>query len=196
MWPSSPDDQARLFYLAVLLLGIASFFLLGQRQRLSQSVRDLVIWLLIFVMVIIAYGFRDTLGSSLFPQSAVQLSAETIALRRGADGHFRAELEVNGTPVRFIVDTGASDVVLSRADAERVGIDTGALQFTGLARTANGVVATAPARLGALRLGSFVDHDVPARVNAGELDVSLLGMAYLDRFARIEIAGDSMLLSR
>jgi aspartyl protease family protein len=196
MWPGSPDDQARLFYLVLLLLGIAAFFLVGQRQRLSRSVRDLAIWLLIFAMVIIAYGFRGTLRSSLFPRSAVQLSAETIALRRAPDGHFHADVEVNGTPVRFVVDTGASEVVLSRADADRVGIDTDTLRFTGRARTANGVVATAPVRLGVVRLGSFSDLDVPARVNAGELDASLLGMAYLDRFARIEIAGDQMLLSR
>lgn len=196
MLPGTPEDQARFFYLILLLLGIASFFLLGQRQRLSKSVRDLAIWALIFVMVIIAYGFRDTLRGALFPQSAVQLSAETLELRRRPDGHFHADVAVNDTRVRFIVDTGASDVVLSRADAARVGIDVDGLSFTGRARTANGVVATAPVRLGVVRFGGFTDIDVPASVNAGELESSLLGMAYLDRFERIEIAGDRMLLHR
>ena len=57
-------------------------------------------------------------------------------------------LEINGTPVRFMVDTGASDIVLSRRDAERVGIDPAALGYLGRARTANGTVPTARVRLG------------------------------------------------
>jgi len=196
MLPDSPEDQARLFYLVLLLLFVASFVLFGPRQRLSKSVRDFAVWVLIFAMVVIAYGFRDVLFASLFPQSALQVADGTLELRRGRDGHFHARVEVNGAPLRFIVDTGASGVVLSRRDAARAGIDVGGLSFTGRAMTANGMVATAPVRLDALRFGGFVDRNVAADVNAGELDTSLLGMSYLDRFASIEIAGDRMILRR
>lgn len=191
----APDDTARLIYLVVLGLGIGFFFLYG-RRRWGRALRDIGIWALIFAMVIIAYGFRDTLRQELFPASMIQLEGGSIALRRGMDGHFRAELLVNDEPVRFVVDTGASDIVLSLRDAAAAGIDTGRLRFTGRARTANGVVATAPVRLRTLRFGDFADANVPASVNAGALETSLLGMAYLNRFARIEIAGDQMILHR
>lgn len=194
--PDNSWDQARLFYLILLLMLVASFFLFGPRQRLSKSARDFAIWVLIFAMVVIAYGFRDVLRASLFPQSALEVAGGALELRRAPDGHFHARAEVNGAPVRFIVDTGASEVVLSRQDATRAGIDVGSLSFTGRARTANGLVATAPVRLDSLVFGGLVDRNLRAQVNAGELDASLLGMSYLDRFASIEIAGDRMLLRR
>jgi aspartyl protease family protein len=146
-------------------------------------------------MVMIAYGFRDPLELALFPARGVQVG-EAIELRRGADGHFHADLGINGRRVRFMVDTGASDIVLSRSDAAAVGIDVDSLDFGGRAQTANGMVATAPVRLGSVRFGDMLDTGVPAQVNGGELDTSLLGMAYLDRFARIAISGDRMRLQQ
>jgi aspartyl protease family protein len=195
MLPDDPDTRARLFYLVTLLIAVLAFVLYGQGQRLGRSLRDLAVWGLIILMVVIAYGFRDTLRSQLFPAAMVQ-TGDAIELRRASDGHFHAELEVNGRPVRFMVDTGASEVVLSRRDAERVGIDPSRLAYLGIARTANGTMATAPVRLGVVRFGGFAETDVPASVSGGALDVSLLGMSYLDRFARIEIEGDRMLLYR
>jgi aspartyl protease family protein len=195
MWPDNPDDVARLFYLLLLLAGLLGFFLVGGRQRLGATLQQLLIWVLIFAMAIIAYGFRDTLRGALFPASAVLVSDGTIELRRASDGHFHATLDVDGVPVRFVVDTGATDIVLARADAERIGIDVDGLAFTGRAMTANGPVATARVRLGRVSLSGLEATGVPASVTASALDTSLLGMAYLDRFARIEIAGDRMLLS-
>jgi aspartyl protease family protein len=195
MLPTDPDTLARLFYLVALLIGVLAFFLYGRRQRLGRSLRDLAVWGLIILMVVIAYGFRDTLRSQLFPAALVQ-TGDTIELRRASDGHFHADVEVNGRPVRFMVDTGASDMVLSQRDAERVGIDPTRLNYLGRAQTANGPVATAPVRLGLVRFGGFTDTDVRASVSGGTLDVSLLGMSYLDRFASIEISGDTMRLRR
>ncbi len=193
--PDNPDDVARLFYLLFLLMGLLGFFAVGGRRRLGATLQQLLIWLLIFAMVLIAYGFRDTLRGAVFPASAVRVAEGVIELRRGRDGHFHATLEVNGAPLRFIVDTGASDIVLARADAARVGIDVEGLVFSGRAITANGPVATARVRLDRVVLGGVAAEGLPASVTAGALDSSLLGMAYLDRFARIEIVGDRMLLT-
>lgn len=196
MWLDNPDDQARLFYLLILGLGILTFFLYGRRHRLGQVLEHLAIWVMIFVMAIIAYGFSGVLKNQLFPSQAVQISEEALRLSRGTDGHFRAQIEINGRPVRFVVDTGATDIVLSRRDARAVGIDLDNLAYTGRAVTANGVVRTASVRLDSVRFGDFVDSDLRASVNEGELGVSLLGMTYLSRFPRIEIAGEHMILYR
>lgn len=184
------DDWARFVYLGILLV-----FLIGA-LRSRKAFRDLAIWVLIFAMVVIAYGFRDTLRDELLPAAMVTRPDGAIELRRRSDGHFQAEALVNGVPVRFLVDTGASEVVLSAADARQVGFEPSDLQFVGRAQTANGVVATAPVRLATFELGDFRDADVRASVGGGALDVSLLGMSYLDRFASIFIEGDRMTLRR
>ena len=114
-------------------------------------------------------------------------------LRAGSDRHFKLDLKVNGTPITFILDTGASDIVLSQDDAARVGLDPDSLPYLGQARTANGTVGLARVELAEVVLAEggleFRDLNVPAFVNEGELDVSLLGMGYLSRYARIAIEG-------
>ena len=192
---SDPDTVARVIYLVLLLCLLVSFFA-WRRGQIGRRLRDVLVWVLIFAMVIIAYGFRDVLREQLFPAAMVQVSGDTIELRRGSDGHFNATLEVNGVPVRFMVDTGASGIVLSRRDAEKIGLDPGGLAYLGTAQTANGRVATAGVRLGLVRLGGFTDTGVPASVTEGDLGTSLLGMSYLDRFANIAISGDVMTLTR
>ena len=94
----------------------------------------------------------------------------------------------------FVVDTGATEIVLSRADAKRAGIAMDDLLFFGRANTANGVVETAPVRLDRLSLGDQEARNIRAFVNGGEMEGSLLGMAYLNRFSRIEISGNELRL--
>lgn len=104
--------------------------------------------------------------------------------------------EINGVDINFLVDTGASDLVLSRADAQRVGIDVDALPFLGSANTANGTVPIAYTRLNQVRLGPHLDRDVSASVNGGEMKKSLLGMSYLGKYDRIVNLGDRLVLNR
>jgi aspartyl protease family protein len=193
-WPSDPDTAMRVVYLVALLAFVGGWVFWGRRRRLGASIRDFAIWVLIFALVVIVYGFRDVLRRELLPAQMTVSDSGAIELRRASDGHFHAEMEVNGTPVRFMVDTGASEIVLSRRDAERIGIDVDSLNFLGQAQTANGAVRTATVRLGLVRFGPLADTGVRASVSSGGLDTSLLGMAGLDRFARVEISGETMRL--
>ena len=97
----------------------------------------------------------------------------------GAGGHYVVVAAVNGAPVTFLVDTGASDIVLTMADAERLGLQPAALRFTQRFATANGEVRGAPVILREIRVGEFSLFDVPASVNEAPLRVSLLGMSFL-----------------
>jgi aspartyl protease family protein len=196
MLPDDPDAQARLFYFALLGLLVASGVVYGYRNRLGTALQHAAIWVLIFLGATLAYGFKDTLMSQLHPDRAQTVGERTIALRRADDGHFYARLIVDGTPLRFMVDTGASDLVLSRQDARRVGISLKDLNFVLPASTANGRIYGAGVMLDRVQLGDFVDHDVRAMVNGGRMNTSLLGMAYLDRFRSFSVEGDRLLLAR
>ncbi len=186
-----PDSGARLLYLA-LLGAFLLLFLLGGGYAIARAIRALLVWGAIAAMLVVGYWLWNEGPEP--PPAALSVSGETIILSRARDGHFHAELAVNGTPVRFMVDTGATVIVLSRKDAAAAGIDPDSLLYLGRARTANGTVRTAPVRLDSLALAGRVDRDVPATVSDGDLGISLLGMSFLDRFSRIEIAGDEMRL--
>lgn len=189
-------DQGRLFYLILLLLLVSGSVLYGRRESFSKTLQQALVWLGIFVFAIIGYGFRDTLTGQLFTGYVRQVDPTTVALFRTPSGSFEAVAQVNGVDVNFLIDTGATSLVLSRQDAERAGIDLARLDFSGQALTANGSVPTAPVRIASFRFGDFADTDVRASVNGGALDTSLLGMSYLSRFEKIEIEGDRMTLTR
>lgn len=186
----------RLIYLVLLAIFVGGFLLAPGRGRRMAQVKHLLAWLGIFAALIIAYGQRHVLMSELFPATPRQLDGGTIAVSRSPGGSFETTLQINGVPVRFLVDTGATDMVLSLSDAARVGFDPDRLRFDGVAITANGTVQTASVRLDMVEFAGHLDRDVPASVNAGALSLSLLGMSYLDQFDRIEISGDRMLLIR
>ncbi|NNU80802.1 TIGR02281 family clan AA aspartic protease [Halovulum dunhuangense] len=194
----SENDVARLIYLGLLLLFVGGMLFVGGRAGIGAKLRHMLTWVGIFLMLILAYGQRDVILSQLSPTPprAERLAGGSIALPRSPGGSFEATLQVNGVPVRFLVDTGATEVVLSLEDARRAGFDPDRLEFRGRAITANGTVQTAPIRIEEITFAGLTDRNIRASVNGGELGVSLLGMNYLNRFERIEITSDRMLLVR
>jgi aspartyl protease family protein len=187
------DNVASLAYLAILLMALGGWAFVEYRGRFGFAMRSALAWVMIFVGVTAGYGlWTDMQGSTA---ASVSVTDGTIALPRQADGHYYAPLTINGTEVDFLVDTGASQMVLSLSDAERLGLDPASLAFLGEAQTANGVVRTARVVLPVVEFGPFRDTDVVAFVNEGEMDGSLLGMSYLGKF-QIEIANREMILRR
>ncbi len=192
----SGDDWGRLAYLLLLLVAVGGYFVAHARSNLSRTLQQAAVWGLIFLGVIAGVGLWDDIRSTVIPRQSVAADQSQVEVPRAPDGHFYLTLQVQGTPVRFVVDTGASDIVLSPADARRVGLDPSALDFTGMAITANGTVQTAPVRLAEVSLGGIEDRNVRAVVNSVDMAESLLGMTYLDRFGRIEMTRDRLVLTR
>jgi aspartyl protease family protein len=192
----STDDVMQLVYLSIWGVVLIGYFLTARATNLGTTLRHAVLWGLIFVGVAAAYG----LWQNMTDRRATVTGDGEIVLRAGSDRHFKLELRVNGSPVEFILDTGASDIVLSQDDAARVGFDPASLPYLGQARTANGTVGLARVELTEVVLAEggleFRDTNVPAFVNEGALDISLLGMGYLSRYARISIEGDRLILQR
>jgi aspartyl protease family protein len=191
------DQIGNLVYLS-LLVGVLGFWaLIESRNSIATKVKHASAWVLIFVGVLAAVGlWSDIRDRSLMPRQAVFAEAGRVELPRQSDGHYLATLTINGAPITFMVDTGASGIVLTRQDAARVGLETETLAFVSEATTANGSVRTAPVWLEEVRLGPFEDRSLPAFVNGGEMDRSLLGMSYLQRFDRLEISGGRLVLER
>ncbi len=192
----SGDQFASLIYLSILGTVVGGYFLLANSHRMGKVAQQAAIWAMIFIGVAAAAGLWTDIRDSAANRQAAFDDGARVVVTRAQDGHYHLTLDVNGVAIPFLVDTGASDMVLSSADAARAGIDTGTLRFLGTAVTANGTVRTATIRLDAVTLGGFTDRDVTAQVSDGDMFGSLLGMAYLSRFARISIEGDRMTLAR
>ncbi|PUB12762.1 retropepsin-like aspartic protease family protein [Yoonia sediminilitoris] len=188
-------DLMRVLYLSLLIAAIGGSFLLSQRNNIGKTLQQAAIWALIFVGVVGAYGLWEDISRDVSQQQSVMIDG-AIEVPRSMDGHYYLTLEVNGTPVEFVVDTGASQVVLTQEDAARVGLSPENLRYLGIASTANGEVRTASVRLDTVALEGIVDENVPAVVNEGQMFGSLLGMTYLDQFSRIEIRNGRLVLTR
>ncbi len=121
-------------------------------------------------------------------------SRQSVTLPADASGHYFAEGAVNGSPMRFVVDTGATVVALPAAEANRIGLSyRGGAR--GLTQTANGPVAAYQVRLDSIRVGSIELHGVEAIVIETGLPVPLLGMSFLGRM-EMKNEGRTMTLTR
>jgi len=190
------DQIGSLIYLVLLAVVIGGWFLVSQRGNLGKVVQYAAIWGFIFLGAIVAVGLWTDIRQTVTPRQSVMMDGARVEVPQAVDGHFYLTLEVNGAPVRFVVDTGATDLVLSRTDAVRAGLDPDALIFSGQAFTANGMVETAPVTLDRIVLGKATDTSVRAVVNGADMRDSLLGMSYLQRFDRIEISEGRLVLER
>ena len=188
-------DPASLVYLVLLLSAVAFWFFVQNRESLGKLTQQALAWALIFAGAIAVVALKDDIMGAVLPKQAVFASEGRIVLPRAPDGHYYLTAEVNGTPIRFTVDTGASEIVLSLPDAQAAGIDTSNLAYVGRAYTANGEVRTAPVRLDSFSVGQIQDNRLRAYVNEGAMDGSLLGMSYLERYS-IEIANGALTLTR
>jgi len=120
-----------------------------------------------------------------------------VELRAGAFGQFRAQAEINGRRVDVLLDSGASLVLLSHADAERAGLRFQADDYTERVGTANGPARVAPLILDRISIGDITVRDVKAAVSEpGKLGQSLLGMTFLGRLTRVDMRAGVLILQQ
>jgi aspartyl protease family protein len=188
-------DTAYLLYLGLLLAAIGGSLIVANRRRLGTLARNAALWALIFIGAIASYGLWSDIRQEIMPRQAIWTDGTRIEVPRARDGHYYVTALVDGAPIEFVIDTGATAIVLTLEDAARAGIDTSRLAFTGIASTANGTVRTARARVREFKLGPVTHRNVWVRVSEGEMPGSLLGMSYLQRFSKIEISGGRLILT-
>lgn len=141
-------------------------------------------------------------GASVFATTRAEPSDWQTARKNGSvellasgNGHFEAEADINGRSIPLLVDTGASMVVLTYEDANRAGVFVSDNDFTAQSRTANGIARNAVVTLHEVCVESVCVRNVKAMVaEPGRLHVSLLGMTYLGRLARIDMQPGRLVL--
>ncbi|MEO1968712.1 MAG: TIGR02281 family clan AA aspartic protease [Sphingomonadaceae bacterium] len=120
--------------------------------------------------------------------------AGTAELTRSPDGHFYSDVAVNRRTIHALVDTGASVVALTGADASAIGLRWNPADVRVIGSGASGPVEGVPVMLDTVELGRHEARQVQAVIIPQGLDVSLLGQSYLSTIDPVRIEGDRMLL--
>lgn len=140
-------------------------------------------------------GKRRTLGmGQSFAGSAAPAVRQSVSLTADARGHFAAAGSLNGYPLNFLVDTGATNIAISAAEARRIGVDYKAGQAVGVG-TAAGVVPAWRVTFHTVKVGSITVHQVDGMVMETGLNVPLLGMSFLNRM-EMKRDGQTMTLTQ
>ena len=189
------SDLAYLLFLLVFLVFIGGSYFISRRGQFGQSLQQMAIWCLIFFGFLSVYSLRDAINEQFFPEQVIVEKYGSYVFQREEDGHFYATLQINDIPVKLVVDTGATGLVLTKGDAARVGLPMDRLVFSQTAYTANGTIASAPVVLHDVRIGNTVHSRMPASVNGGALHSSLLGMEYISEFSEFRIVKDLLYLT-
>jgi aspartyl protease family protein len=182
------------------------------RYYLPQSVQSALFWTIVGIGLAAGYGYRfefvaagrrmvselrhmgERVLSDLTPGRPLQIG-RSVEIARGRGGDFQVQTQVNGAPVRMILDTGASAVVLTQDDAMRAGLPLDLLHYTVEIETANGHARAAEVSLKQVSVLSITEREVPALIaQPGQLKESLLGMSFLNRLESYEMRGDKLLM--
>ena len=183
-------------------LALASSGLLFVRQfNLKQTARNVLIWVAAGGALLIGFSFQNELrelgvrlGSNLVPGYPVQTGGRELTLSEGQGGHFQVYGTINGTRIAFMIDTGATDIVLDPSDARRLGIDLNSLAFDRPFGSANGIGYGARAVVDNLSVGPIAFSNVEVFVNKADIGTSLLGMAFLKRLKSYSVSGGKLIL--
>lgn len=186
----------------VAVLALVSSSLLFVRQfKIKETVRNILMWVGVGGVLLIGFSFQEELfalgrrlRADLIPGTPVQTSANEMVISASEGGGFHVYGKVNGVLMRFLIDTGASSIVLSPADAKRLGLDLATLDFNRPYETANGIGYGASAEVDELTVGHIRLTHVPVSINGAPMSSSLLGMTFLNRMKSFSITGRKLVL--
>jgi len=180
---------------------VSSGLLFVRQVNLRHAARTALIWTGVAGLLVLGYAYRDLLTDAalrlrgqLVPGYPVASGARELTVSEDNSGGYQVLGQVNGAKIRFLIDTGASDVVLTAADARAAGIDIETLDFSRPFATANGIAHGATATVHELRVGGIVLNNMRVSVQREGLSTSLLGMSFLRQLKSFGFGDHRMVL--
>jgi len=183
----------------LVLVGGAALTLF--RDRFFQAVQWTLLWVVIALVLVVAYSYRlelldvgDRVLAELAPGRAASHGG-AVEIARSRSGEFHVATQVNGAPVPMVLDTGASAVVLTHEAAKAAGLPLEFVRYNVNVETANGRAQAAAVTLDRITVGGIVERAVPALIaQPGQLKTSLLGMSFLNRLDGWEVRGGKLMM--
>jgi aspartyl protease family protein len=194
------EDGPSLIWGVIMVLLLVSS-LAARRLPLGQVAKMALAWIAIFAALFAVFSFRfefqtiwERIKSDFAGTAGQTVSGEAIALQRQDDGHYWLQVQVNGRPVDFMIDSGATTTAMNAKTATDTAIDVDAEGFPVFIDTANGRVAAKRGLIQSMQIGphKLQDHHVVVSENFG--DTNVLGMNFLDGMKSWNVEGNVMTL--
>jgi aspartyl protease family protein len=196
----SGGDQALAFVYLLGCLVLVLSALAVHRAPIGKMLKMALAWMLIFAAGFAIFALREdfsALGRRIAAaawgggESAQQTQGGELRIAMAEDGHFWVDGQLNGQPVRFLIDSGATVTTISRETAERVGIEPGGRAVR--VDTANGNVLVDRARADTLKLGPIERSDIGVAIARGDT-INVIGMNLLSTLSRWSVENRTLVL--
>ncbi len=194
------SDWQNFAYIALLLAFMAPR-LLSREMPFAKTLQYIALWGFVALFFVSLYTYRyqliefkDKIFSAVSPTSPTINKNGQIVIKIAQDGHFYIDTKINNLDVRFMIDTGASDVIISQKEAKRIGVNFEKLNFNKIYQTANGKTSGANIVLDEIWIADRKFEKVNASINKSEMGQSLLGMSFLKRFNKYEFYREELIL--
>ena len=196
----SDTDQALSLVYLILLIVLVGSGLAVRRAPIGQTLKMALAWVLIFGVGFAVFALRDdfrALGSRMLAElngeADQQVKGGALRIRRARDSHFWVDGQVNGRPVRFLIDSGATVTTLTRDTAERAGVDSSG-GFGVMVNTANGPMMVERGRAERLSIGPIQREDLAVHVADVPGDIDVIGMNFLSTLSGWSVEGPTLVL--
>ena len=191
------DGPSLIWGLVCILLLVSS--LAARRLPLSYVAKAGLAWIAIFAALFAIFSFRfefigiwERVKADISGTAGQSISGEAIELRRQDDGHYWIMVDINGKPVRFMVDSGATMTAINAITARDAGIEADGYPI--ILSTANGRVAAKRANVQSLVVGPHRIENHPVVVSESFGDINLLGMNFLNSMHSWRVEANVMII--
>jgi aspartyl protease family protein len=193
------DGPSIIWGVTCIVLLVAS--LAARRLPLGQLSKMILGWITIFAALFVIFSFRfeflsiwERVKADFSGSAGQNISGEAIAIRRQDDGHYWLQVAVNGNPVRFMIDSGATTTAVNANTAAETDVEVDSNGFPIIIETANGRVTAKRGSIKILQIGphKISDHHVVVSDSFG--DTNVLGMNFLDSMKSWKVEGNVMTL--
>lgn len=191
------DGPSLIWGVVCILLLVSS--LAARRLPLGYIAKAGLAWVAIFAALFAIFSFRfefigiwERVKADISGTGGQSVSSEAIELRRQDDGHYWLMVDINGKPVRFMVDSGATMTAINATTAMEAGVEADGYPI--ILSTANGRVAAKRANVRSLTVGPHRIENHPVVVSERFGDVNLLGMNFLNSMQSWRVEANMMVL--
>ena len=197
----SSHEWSNVIYILILIALLIMGF--SRKEMPIKKVFEFTgLWIIFALVALILYSYRfefseikDRVLSDLFPSKAINKNQEQLILNIAQDGHYYLNIKIKNHEVRFMIDTGASDVVIDEKIALKLGYDLQKINYDKVFQTANGQSYGASISFDEVDVSGVKFYNVQASITNSNLVIPLLGMSFLQKFYKYEFFRDKLILT-